>query len=73
MSLKHKKLFQFNLANSYFLVGNYADAKSKYFECLSNGPDSDLKSRIYNNLGLACWWHKNPLFDEKIVETKIVK
>lgn len=63
MSLKHKKLFQFNLANAYFLVGNYIDAKSKYFECLSNTPDNELKSRVYNNLALACWWNKNPLFD----------
>ena len=70
MSLKHKKVFQFNLANAYFLVGNYADAKIKYSECLASDPDAELKSRVLNNLGLACWWHKNPLFDEKTIETQ---
>lgn len=30
MTLKHKKQFQFNLANAYFLIGNYKDAKVKY-------------------------------------------
>lgn len=39
MSLKHKKVFVFNLANAYFLVGNYADAKAKYSDCLSQDPD----------------------------------
>jgi hypothetical protein len=34
LTLKHKKLFQFNLANAYLLVGNYEDAKAKYAECL---------------------------------------
>ena len=34
MSLRHKKQFLFNLANAYFLVGNYRDAKAKYSECL---------------------------------------
>jgi len=42
-------------------VGNYADAKIKYSECLENQPKDDLKIKIYNNLALACWWNKNPL------------
>lgn len=34
LTLKHRKLFLFNLANAYFLVGNYPDAKLRYAECL---------------------------------------
>lgn len=73
MSLKHKKQFLFQLGNAYFLVGNYPDAKSKYSECLDADPSSELKSRVLNNLGLACWWHKNPLFPEKAVESQKLK
>lgn len=65
MSLRHKKLFLFNLGNAYFLVGNYADAKIKYSECLETDPNHDLKVRAYNNLALACWWHKNPVVMEE--------
>jgi tetratricopeptide (TPR) repeat protein len=66
MSLRHKKLFLFNLGNAYFLSGNYADAKRRYSECINSEPARELRVRAYNNLGLACWWHKNPLFGEKV-------
>jgi hypothetical protein len=67
MSLKHKKHFLFCLANAYFLVGNYGDAKARYSECIDNDPSRELKVRALNNLALACWWHKNPLFPHKEV------
>jgi tetratricopeptide (TPR) repeat protein len=73
MSLKHKKEFLFELGNAYFLVGNYADAKSKYSECLDTDPSNELKSRVLNNLGLVCWWQKNPLFPEKVIESQKLK
>jgi tetratricopeptide (TPR) repeat protein len=69
MSLKHKKQFLFNLGNAYFLAGNYADAKSKYSECLESDPNPEMRVRVLNNLGLACWWHKNPLVSEESVES----
>lgn len=28
---------------------------------LDTDPQGNLKSYAYNNLALACWWHKNPL------------
>jgi tetratricopeptide (TPR) repeat protein len=61
MSLRHKKQFLFNLGNAYFLVGNYSDAKARYSECIESDPNTQLKVKAYNNLALACWWHKNPL------------
>lgn len=61
MPISHYKLFQFNLANAYLLLGNYNDAKARYSKCLETDPQGKLKSYVYNNLGLACWWHKNPL------------
>lgn len=69
MSLKHKKQFLFNLGNAYFLVGNYADAKAKYSECLESDPNSEMRVRVLNNLGLSCWWHKNPLVSDEEVES----
>ncbi len=24
--------------------------------------------KVYNNLALSCWWHKNPIIQEKIFE-----
>jgi tetratricopeptide (TPR) repeat protein len=68
LTLKHRKLFLFNLANAYFLVGNYEDAKRRYSECLESQPGSDLKAKAYNNLALACWWSKNPLVAEQQVQ-----
>jgi tetratricopeptide (TPR) repeat protein len=59
MPNSHVKLFQFNLANAYLLSGNYEDAKDKYEECLESNPQGKLKAYLYNNLGLAYWWHKN--------------
>jgi tetratricopeptide (TPR) repeat protein len=61
MPISHYKLFQFNLANAYLLLGNYNDAKSRYSKCLETDPQGKLKSYVYNNLALACWWQKNPL------------
>lgn len=60
MSMKHRKQFLFLLGNAYFLLGNYADAKAKYSECIDSDPGPELKVRAFNNLALACWWHKNP-------------
>ena len=68
MSLSHKKQFLFNLANAYFLLGNYADAKARYGQCIEADPNPQLKTRAYNNLALACWWHKNPLLPEQQVQ-----
>lgn len=68
MSLKHKKQFLFSLGNAYFLVGNYADAKVKYSECLDSDPNPEMRVRVLNNLGLACWWHKNPLVPDENAE-----
>jgi hypothetical protein len=65
LSLKHRKLFLFNLANAYLLVGNYPDAKLRYGDCLESQPSPDLKHRLYNNLALACWWGKNPLVADR--------
>lgn len=28
---------------------------------LDADPQGNLKSYAYNNLALACWWHKNPI------------
>ena len=58
------KQFEFNLANAYLLSGNYQDAKSKYSQMLDANPQGNLKSYAFNNLGLACWWHKNPPYIE---------
>ena len=59
------KLFQFNLANAYLLAGNYEDAKKKYYEMLDADPQGYVKAYAYNNLALACWWHKNPIFSNE--------
>lgn len=61
MPLSHIKLFNFNLANAYLLAGNYTDAKNRYQKCLEADPQGKLRSYALNNLGLACWWHKNPI------------
>lgn len=34
MPISDIKLFNFNLANAYLLVGNYVDAKNRYSKCL---------------------------------------
>jgi tetratricopeptide (TPR) repeat protein len=61
MPIGHSKLFQFNLATAYLLAGNYNDSKSRFWRCLETDPQGRLKAYLYNNLALACWWHKNPL------------
>ena len=62
MPISHSKEFEFNLANAYLLEGNYPDAKKRYWSCLDSEPNPKLKSWATNNLAIACWWHKNPMF-----------
>ena len=62
LPVNYRKQFQFSLGNAYLLLGNYADAKLKYAECLDSAPNSRLKNMVINNLAVACWWQKNPLF-----------
>lgn len=69
MSMAQKKWFLYLLGNAYFLVGNYGDAKARYSECMDSDPGADLRWKVYNNLAVACWWHKNPLFPGKVVES----
>ena len=59
--LSYVKLFNFNLGNAYLLAGNYTDAKKRLRTCLESDPQGSVKPFAYNSLGLACWWHKNPL------------
>ena len=60
MPIAHSKLFLFNLGNALLLLNDYTEAKNKYSKCLEADPQGRLKAYAYNNLGLACWWHKNP-------------
>jgi len=53
------------LGNAYVLVENYADAKKKYGEVLEMKPSHSIRGKTLNNLSVACWWHKNPLFPIK--------
>lgn len=50
------------LGNGYLLIGNNPDAKKKYGQVLEMKPTHRLKGMIMNNLAVACWWHKNPLY-----------
>lgn len=61
MPLSFIKLFNFNLGTAYLVSGNYVDAKARLSKCLESDPQGKLKSFVLNNLGLACWWHKNPI------------
>jgi Tfp pilus assembly protein PilF len=61
MPISHIKLFNFNIGSAYLLATNYQDAKSRLSKCLESDPQGKLKSYALNNLGLACWWHKNPI------------
>lgn len=61
MPNSHIKLFNFNIGTAYLLAGNYTDAKNRLSKCIDTEPLGKLKSYAYNNLALACWWHKNPI------------
>ena len=61
MPNSHIKLFNFNLGNAFLMAGNYSDAKVRLRNCLESDPQGALKVFAFNNLGLCCWWHKNPL------------
>jgi hypothetical protein len=50
------------LGNAYLLVDNFADAKRKYGEVLELKPSAELRGKTLNNLSVASWWHKNPMF-----------
>ncbi len=50
------------LGNCYLLVDLYPDAKKKYSETIEMKPQHNIKGMAFNNLAVACWWHKNPLF-----------
>jgi hypothetical protein len=50
------------LGNAYLLVDNFADAKRKYGEVLELKPLAELRGKTLNNLSVASWWHKNPMF-----------
>ena len=50
------------MGNGYLLVDNFADAKKKYGEVLEMKPSHGLRGKTLNNLSVASWWHKNPLF-----------
>ena len=50
------------LGNAYLLVDNLPDAKKKYGEVLEMKPFDSLRGKTLNNLAVACWWHKNPMF-----------
>jgi hypothetical protein len=28
-------------------------------------PTANLKGKVLNNLSIACWWHKNPIFPKE--------
>ena len=40
---------------------------------LDANPQGNLKSYAYNNLALACWWHKNPIIEEETADTATEK
>lgn len=50
------------LGNAYLFVDNYADAKRKYGEVLEMKPTPQLRGKTLNNLSVASWWQKNPMF-----------
>ena len=60
MPAPHVKIFNMNLGITYLLAGNYEDAKKRLSKCLESDPQGTTKAYALNNLGLACWWHKNP-------------
>lgn len=68
MPVSHVKIFNMNLGIAYLLAGNYEDAKNRLSKCLQADPQGKIKSYALNNLGLACWWHKNPLDNMKTTE-----
>lgn len=57
------------LGNAYLLVDNFPDAKKKYGEVLEMKPTNLLRGKTLNNLSIACWWHKNPMFPINIKDT----
>ena len=49
-------------------MGNYVDSKKKYGEVLEMKPTNKLRGITMNNLAVACWWHKNPLYKDVITD-----
>jgi Tfp pilus assembly protein PilF len=64
LPINYRKTFTMYLGTGYLLLENYRDAKIKLEECLNDDPSEIIKGCALNNLGVACWWHKHPKFQE---------
>jgi hypothetical protein len=62
LPINNEKHIRMLLGNAYLLVENYPDAKRKYGEVLEMKPSHTLRGMTFNNLAVASWWHKNPMF-----------